>query len=49
MATNLALLTTAKRQNQDPVDLLKNLLLRGAHTPLSALYDPGYLPGIDSS
>ena len=49
LATNLSLLTTAKRQNKNPVDLLKTLLLRGANTPTSDLYEPDNLPVLDSS
>ena len=49
MATNLSLLTTAKRQNKNPVDLLKTLLLRGGDTPISDIYAPGNLPKMDSS
>lgn len=49
MASNLSLLTTAKRQNRNPIDLLKTLLLRGADTPISDLYDPGNVPAINSS
>ena len=49
LAVNLSLLTTAKRQNRNPVDLLKTLLLRGADTPVSDLYDPGNVPLINSS
>jgi transposase len=49
LASNLSLLTTAKRQKKNPVDLLKTLLLRGADTPISDLYDPGNVPLINSS
>ena len=49
LATNLSLLTTAKRQQRDPVDLFKTLLLKGSTTPIAALYDPGNLPEINSS
>ena len=48
-ATNLSLLTTAKRQQRDPIDLFKTLLLHGHATPRTALYDPDSIPGIDSS
>jgi len=49
LASNLSLLTTAKRQHRNPVDLLKALLLRGCDTPLAALYDPDDLPPTNSS
>ncbi len=49
LATNLSLLTTAKRQGKDPVDLFKTILLRGPNTPLSALYNPDEIPVLDSS
>jgi len=49
LATNLSLLTTAKRQGKDPVALFKTLLLRGADTPLSALYNQAEIPVMDSS
>ncbi len=49
LATNLSLITTAKRQGRDPFELTKTVLLRGFDTPLSDLYDPGNLPASDSS
>jgi hypothetical protein len=49
LATNLSLLTTSKRQQRNPIDLFKTLLLQGPNTPLSSLYDPGNIPEIDSS
>jgi hypothetical protein len=49
MAANLSLLTTAKRQQRDPINLFKTLLLQGRLTPLSTLYDPANIPTIDSS
>jgi transposase len=49
MATNLSLLATAKRQQRDPIQLFKTLLLHGRLTPLSTLYDPANIPTIDSS
>ena len=48
-ATNLSLLTTAKRQTRDPIALFKDLLLRGPNIPVSALYDPANIPPVDSS
>ena len=49
LASNLSLLTTAKRQKKNPVDLLKNLLLHGGDTPTADLYNPDNLPLINSS
>jgi hypothetical protein len=49
MASNLSLLTTAKRQGRSPVALFRNLLLHGSDTPRSAIYDPSSLPAWDSS
>ena len=49
LAVNLSLLTTAKRQGRDPVELFRNLLLHGDNTPRAALYDPDSLPPFDSS
>ncbi|MCK5803503.1 MAG: IS66 family transposase, partial [Lentisphaeria bacterium] len=49
LAVNLSLLTTAKRQDRNPVDLLKNLLLHGGNTPRATLYKPNNMPAWDSS
>ena len=49
LATNLSLITTAKRQGRDPLGLIKPILLRDFDTPLSDLYAPGNLPTSDSS
>ncbi len=49
LAKNLSLLTTAKRQNKDPVKLFREVLLHGAETPLNLLYDSKNYPQIDSS
>ncbi|MBT7059259.1 MAG: transposase [Lentisphaerae bacterium] len=49
MAVNLSLLTTAKRQDRNPVELFKKLLLHGDNTPCDALYEPDSLPAFDSS
>jgi hypothetical protein len=49
LATNLSLIATAKRQDRDPLELIKTILLRGSDTPLSNLYNPGNLPASDSS
>jgi len=48
-ATNLSLLTTAKRQNRNPIDLFQSLLLQGADTPPAMLYHPDAIPVWDSS
>jgi len=48
LAANLSLLTTAKRQGRNPLELLRNLLLHGADTPLAALYNPDNLPACNS-
>ena len=49
LSVNLSLLGTAKRQDQDPVDLIKTILLKGADTPLGKLYRPEKLPVTNSS
>ena len=49
MAINLSLLTTAKRQNKNPIDLFKSLLLHGSNLPLEVLYDLRNIPTLDSS
>lgn len=49
LASNLSLLTTAKRQDRNPVELFKNVLLLGPDTPLAMLYKPDAIPAWDSS
>jgi hypothetical protein len=49
LAANLSLLTTSKRQGRNPIDFFQNLLLHGADTPSSMIYDPNNLPSADSS
>lgn len=49
LAVNLSLLTTAKRQGRDPLQMFQNVLLKGADTPLDELYAPDNLPSWDSS
>jgi len=49
LAVNLSLITTAKRQNRDPLELIKTILLKGPDTPASALYDPENLLESNSS
>ena len=50
MAANLSLITTAKRQKKNPIELITQMLLQGDQTPISALYDPDAIPDIlDSS
>lgn len=49
LAANLSLLTTAKRQGRNPINLLQHLLLHGKHTPASMLYDPANLRPANSS
>jgi transposase len=48
-AANLSLLTTAKRQNTNPLNLFRDVLLLGPATPITALYSPRSLPAPDSS
>lgn len=48
-AANLSLLTTAKRQNRDPIDLFKAVLLQGSAAPLDSLYQPEAIPAWNSS
>ena len=49
LATNLSLITTAKRHGRDPLELIKTVLLKAGDTPLDALYDPDCLSKNDSS
>ena len=49
LAINLSLLGTAKRQNKDPVELLKSLLLNRENTPAENLYRPENIPPHDTS
>jgi hypothetical protein len=49
LAVNLSLITTAKRQNRDPLELIKPILLKGPDTPTSAVYDPVNLLESNSS
>jgi hypothetical protein len=49
MAANLSLLTTAKRQDCNPVELFQNILLHGSDTPITDLYKPSDVPVWDSS
>ena len=49
LATNISLITTAKRHGRDPLELIKTVLLKAGDTPLDALYDPDILPKSDSS
>ena len=48
-AANLSILTTAKRQNRNPIETFKSVLLFGPDTPTSALYNPRAIPLWDSS
>jgi len=49
LAVNLSILGTAKRQDQDPVDLIKTILLKGTGSSLEKLYRPENLPITNSS
>jgi hypothetical protein len=49
LATNLSLVTTAKRHGRDPLELIKTVLPKASDTPLDALYDPDCLSKNDSS
>ncbi len=49
LASNLSLLTTAKRQGRDPIAMFQNILLNGSDTPLSTIYEPSALTPWDSS
>lgn len=49
LATNLSLVTTAKRHGKDALELIKTILIKAGDTPLDALYDPDILPESDSS
>ena len=49
LAVNLSLASTAKRQGKDPLALFKTILLNGANTPITELYDPKNLPQPNTS
>lgn len=49
LAVNLSLLTTAKKQRRNPIELFRAVLLKGHHTPLGDLYHPDAIPKTDSS
>jgi hypothetical protein len=49
LAVNLSLATTAKRHGKDPLALFKTILLNGANTPITELYDPKNLPQPNTS
>jgi len=49
LAVNLSLMGTARRQNKDPVELLKTILLKGSETPAETLYQSENIPHFDSS
>jgi hypothetical protein len=49
LAVNLSLASTAKRQGKDPLALFKTILLNGANTPVTELYDPENLPKANTS
>lgn len=49
LAANLSLLTTAKRQNRNPIDVFRNILIHGANLPHATLYDPVNLPTCNST
>lgn len=49
LAINLSLMGTAKRQNKDPIGLLKSLLLNREKTPIEKLYQPENIPSHDTS
>lgn len=48
-ATNLSMLSTAKRQGRNQIALLRCIFLRGPDTPLPMLYQPDAIPPWDSS
>lgn len=48
-ATNLSMLTTAKRQGLNQIALLRTIFLRGPDTPLAMLYQPDSISPWDSS
>ena len=49
LAVNLSLMGTARRQNKDPVEMLKTILLKGSETPTETLYQTGNMPHLNSS
>ena len=49
LAVNLSILTTAKRQQQHPIDVFKTILLNGKDTPTSILYHTRNTPVLDTS
>ena len=49
LAINLSLMGTTKRQNKDPIELLKSLLLNRGNAPAENLYRPENIPPPDTS
>jgi len=49
LAVNLSLIGTARRQNKDPIELFKTILLKGADTPTKMLYQSENIPTFNSS
>ena len=49
LAVNLSLIGTAKRQNKDPIEMFKTVLLKGLDSPPEILYQADNLPSINSS
>ena len=47
--TPVPILNTAKRQNRNPIETFKSVLLFGPDTPTSVLYNPRAIPLWDSS
>jgi hypothetical protein len=49
LAVNLSLIGTAKRQNKDPIEMFKTILLKGPEAPVEILYQKEIIPPFDSS
>ena len=49
LAVNLSLIGTARRQNKDPIEMFKTILLKGANTPPEILYQTETIPPFNSS
>ena len=49
LAVNLSLIGTARRQNKDPIEMFKTILLKGADAPAEILYQAELIPTFNSS
>ena len=49
LAVILSLIGTARRQNKDPIEMFKTILLKGGDSPSEILYQSENIPTFDSS